>query len=238
MFHNDYIVFDFETLSKDKNKCQLAQLAAVVVDSKKLEIKPGGIFSSYIKPLSLDAKECEKLDIDAVQQEALDVNGIKLEDLANAPSEEEVWNSFTEFTYKFNVSKKPWSGLIRAGYNIVNFDNPIIDRLCKKYGPYDSSWGTQKLFHPVANFDLLNDMHRWTESIRINNSNSISLDSIRDWMGIDKDGAHNALNDVFVCAFMMIKMLKLYRNFSKKVVFENSFVEENKSIAKLMEQYK
>ena len=234
MITNVICVFDIESCSKDKNKTQILQLSAVIIDSRKLTIKDKGIFNSYVKHIT-DEKECEKLGIDSIQQEALDVNGIKLEDLQDAPVIADVWQSFTDFIYRFNVSKKQWTAPIRCGYNITNFDNPIVDRMCKLYSPWDSKWASQTLFHPFVVYDLIHDVSRFTESMRINNSNSISLDSVREWMGIDKDGAHNALNDVFVCAFMMIKLLKLYRNFSRKVVFENSFTEENKAIAKLME---
>lgn len=173
-----------------------------------------------------------------IEDEALEVNGIKLEDIKDAPLIQDVWSSFVEFNYKFNPSKKSWNGLIRSGYNIKNFDNKITDRLCKEFGPYDNKWSAQNLFHPIHSYDILDDVGRFTESKRINNNNSISLDSLREWMGIEKDGAHNALNDVLVCSFILIKFLKLYRHFAPKVVFENSFTEENKAIAKIMESYK
>ena len=52
------------------------------------------------------------------------------------------------------------------------------------------------------------------------------MDSIRDWMGIPKDNAHDALQDVKDTATVLIKFLKLYRLFAPKVQFEKALADE------------
>ena len=67
----------------------------------------------------------------------------------------------------------------------------------------------------------MNLIFYWFEGI--DKIKSYSLDSIRDYLGIDKSGAHDALKDVHDCANILIRFLKLHRNLSPKVNFEQSF---------------
>lgn len=143
--------------------------------------------------------------------------------------------NFTKYVQQYKTGKSGWDNPISCGYNIENFDNKITTRLCKKYGPYDKTWDNQNLFHPTHSIDLMRDIWRWTES---RDMRSISMDSVRKWMGIDDTFAHNAIKDVLDCAFLAIKFLKLYRFYNSKVTFENSFEKENKVIASMMEKIK
>jgi DNA polymerase III epsilon subunit-like protein len=60
-----------------------------------------------------------------------------------------------------------------------------------------------------------------------NNSDlkSYTLDSLRDYFGISKDGAHDALKDVRDTAEIIIRFLKLHRSLSQKIKFKNSFTK-------------
>jgi DNA polymerase III epsilon subunit-like protein len=51
----------------------------------------------------------------------------------------------------------------------------------------------------------------------------LSLDSMRDYLGIDKTNAHNALKDVEDCAQILIRFLKLHKKLSQKIKFKDSF---------------
>jgi len=72
--------------------------------------------------------------------------------------------------------------------------------------------------------DLMRDVFMWTE----NNPQikSVSMDAIRDWMGISKENAHDALQDVKDTALVLIKFLKLYRRFAPKVQFDKALANE------------
>jgi DNA polymerase III epsilon subunit-like protein len=49
------------------------------------------------------------------------------------------------------------------------------------------------------------------------------MDNLREYFGIDKDGAHDAIKDVKDTADIMIRFMKLHRNVASKVKFKNSF---------------
>lgn len=230
MITNKIACFDFETGSKNPLNTQPLQLSCVMIDSIKLEVIDGSIFNTYIKPVE-DIEECKKLGLAPIEQEALDVNKIKLEDLKNAPSLESAWKNYVEYISSYGKTKNQWDQPIRGGYNIVNFDNKIIDRLCEKYGPWDNTWCTQKLHHPIHNIDAMHDIYRWTEG---QNFKSISMDSVRKWLGIDSENAHNAKKDVLDCAYLIIKFLRLYRFQYPKINFENSFIRENEEVKRIM----
>jgi DNA polymerase III epsilon subunit-like protein len=50
-----------------------------------------------------------------------------------------------------------------------------------------------------------------------------TLDNLREYLGISKEGAHDALKDVKDTAEILIRFLKLHRNLGKKVKFKDSF---------------
>ena len=54
-----------------------------------------------------------------------------------------------------------------------------------------------------------------------------TLDSLRDYFGISKDGAHDALKDVKDCANILIRFMKLHRNLGQKIKFKDSFSTAN-----------
>ena len=56
-----------------------------------------------------------------------------------------------------------------------------------------------------------------------NDLKSYTLDSLRDYMGISKEGAHDAIKDVKDTAEIMIRFLKLHRNLAEKIKFKGSF---------------
>jgi exonuclease I len=72
--------------------------------------------------------------------------------------------------------------------------------------------------------DAMNLIFYWFE----NNGDlkSYTLDSVRDYFGISKVGAHDALKDVKDTAEIIIRFMKLHRNLSQKIKFKNSFNNE------------
>lgn len=221
------IMFDFETGSRNAYKTQPIQLAAVAIHPRKMEIIHDSCFNSLIKPYD-DAKAIE-LGLDPLEDEALKINGKTREELALAPEPKIVWKRFCEYVNSFNYKQQKWMAPIPAGFNNNNFDDIIINRLAGSdpynFGPWDKTWNRNCLFHPIHNIDLMKIVWNWTEmnpDVR-----SISMDSLRTWMGISKDNAHDALNDVVVCGEMLLKFLKLHRHYVKNVVFENSFKKED-----------
>lgn len=224
MNYNDLIFYDFETGSRNKNKTQPVQLAAVAIHGRKLEIINGSEFESLIKPVLEDEKAVE-MGLDPVQDEALKVNGKTREELAKAPQLKVVWKQFVDYVNNFNYKKSAWTAPIPAGYNNNGFDDAIVDRICGPHGynlgPWDDTWDKNSLFHPIHNVDVMKMVWQWTE----NNPEikSISMDTMRDWMGMSKENAHDALTDVRQGGEMLCRFLKLHRNFAKKTKFKGAF---------------
>ena len=61
----------------------------------------------------------------------------------------------------------------------------------------------------------------WFESVP--DIKSLTLDSLRDYLGIDKTGAHDALKDVRDCADILVRFLRLHRSLAAKIKFRDSF---------------
>ena len=222
MNYNDICVFDFETGSRNPLTTQPVQIAAVMIHGRRLSVQPNGYFESLIKPLG-DEKAIAA-GLDPLEEEALAVNGKTRAELAKAPHLKTVWDRFTKFVDRFNYKGGNWTAPIPAGHNINNFDMIIVNRLCREYGPLNKKRNQQGLFHAIHSMDLMNNVFMWTE----NNPDirSVSMDSIRDWMGMPKDNAHDALQDVKDTASVLIKFLKLYRHFAPKVKFEKALADE------------
>ena len=218
MANRDIIVFDFETGSRNPYKTQPTQIAALALDGRSL--KPKGTFNSEIRPILNDEKAIAA-GLDPVEDEALKVTGKTRAKLAKAPHLKTVWKKFTDFVDKYNWKGTQWFAPIPAGFNIVGFDMIIINRLCKEYGPYDTKSNRQKLFNLIFKIDVMDNVFMWTEADPA--VKSISMDSLRDRMGLSKQNAHDALQDVKDTANIMIKFMKTHRAVYRNMKIEQAF---------------
>tara|TARA_R100000005_G_C5002587_1_gene210252 strand:- start:4968 stop:5651 length:684 start_codon:yes stop_codon:yes gene_type:complete len=222
MNYRDIIVFDFETGSRNPDKTQPVQIAAVAIHGRKLTLQEDGEFNSLIRPI-LDDDEAIEMGLDPIEDEALAVNGKTRAELAKAPSARTVWKKFTNFVNRYNFKGTPYYAPIAAGYNIIGFDMPIVQRMCEIYGPLDKKTGKQCLFNKIHKIDMMDNIWMWME----NNADvkSLSMDSMRDLFGMSKENAHDALQDVKDTANLMIGFMKLYRRMAPKVKFEKAFAD-------------
>ena len=226
MNYRDIIVFDFETGSRNPAKTQPTQIAAIALHGRKLTLQPGGVFNSEIRPILNDEKAIE-MGLDPVEDEALDITRKTRKELAKAPHLKTVWKKFGEFVNKFNFKKTPYYAPIPAGYNILGFDMPIVQRICEEHGPTDKQ-GRQCMFNRIHKVDVMDMVWQWME----NNPDvkSLSMDSMREYMGFpesSKEDAHDALQDVKDTANIMIRFFTFYRSLATKVKFEKAFADGN-----------
>lgn len=222
------IAIDTETGSKYAHTTQLCSIGAVAIDMQKLEIIPNTEFYSLVKPE----------DESKLEPEALAVNKLKVEDLRLAPSEKTVWSNFIDYVKRYKSSNNHWGNPKFIGYNHINFDLIIFDRLCSKYGNTDKE-GIQNLYHRRDKIDMINDIYRWlgfTDKLQ-----SISFDTVREYMGMKTDPkvieimrnkfnytdseklAHNAFSDAYDAGKLYIRFFKLYKELSTRIPFENAF---------------
>ena len=151
----DYIVFDFETGSRNPRKTQPTQIAALALDGRNFKLK--GTFNREIRPV-LDDEKAIEMGFDPLEDEALRITGKNREDLAKAPLPKTVWKKFCDFVNQHNWKGTQFFAPIPAGFNIIGFDMIIVDRLCKAYGPYDKERQQQKLFNKIYKVDMMDNM--------------------------------------------------------------------------------
>lgn len=218
MANRDYILLDFETGSRNPHRTQPTQIAALALDGRNFKLK--GTFNSEIKPI-LDDEKAISLGLDPIEDEALKITHKTREGLDNAPTLKVVWNKFVKFVNQYNWKNDPFYAPIPVGFNILGFDMIIIDRICKEYGPWDKEREKQKLFSRVYKIDIMDNIFAWTEGDPT--IKSISMDSLRDIMGLSKENAHDALQDVKDSANIFIKLMKTHRAVYQNMKFENAF---------------
>jgi DNA polymerase III epsilon subunit-like protein len=221
-------VFDLETDGINPDKCSPVQIAAIIVDPLKLEIVPDSEFNISIKPEALiDNPEYSYEDSDVLDFHAKVRSSTKekiLEDWRSFQKQDHGWKMFTSYLDMYHTrseKKSCFTAPIAAGYNINRFDLRIIERLSVKYNTLNKE-GRSSLFYPRDVIDVMNVLFYWFEGN--NDLKNYTLDNLRDYLGISKEGAHDALKDVKDTAQILIRFLKLHRNLSRKIKFKGSFV--------------
>jgi DNA polymerase III epsilon subunit-like protein len=218
--NRDIICFDFETGGRNPHKCQPTQIAALALDGRNLKLK--GQFNSLMRPIIND-DEAIAAGVDPLEDEALKITKKTREELAKAPLPKTVWAKFVQFVNKHNWKGTSFFAPIPAGFNILGYDMHIVNRLCKQYGPWDEKRECQGLFHQIYKIDMMDNVFMWTESDP--NVKSISMDSLRDRMGLSKENAHDALQDVKDTANIMIKFMKTHRAVYRNLKLEKAFAD-------------
>ena len=225
--YNKICVFDFETDGSDPLNCSPVQIASIIIDPLTLDIIPDSEFNINFKPETLEKDPNFVYTTDILDFHAK-VKGSSKDDILKEwqsyPNQEQSWKMFINYLNKYHSrssKKSQFSAPIAAGYNINRFDLKIIDRLSKKYDNVNKE-NNSDIFYPRDVIDVMNLIFYWFE----NNPElkNYTLDSLREYFGIDKTGAHDALKDVKDTASIMIRFLKLHRNLSGKVKFRNSFI--------------
>ena len=117
------------------------------------------------------------------------------------------------------------------GNHVPVYENDnLVMELCKlskkifrenepyKFGPWD---GECTLFHPRDSIDLMKIMFWFTENI--GEVRSLSMDSMREWLGLTSDGAHSADVDVLQGAQILTRFLRYTRKCSTAAKFKGAF---------------
>lgn len=224
-------VFDFETDGVDPDLCSPVQVAALVIDPIKLEIIPDSEFNITLRPEILDTQPDYAYGDSDVLDFHAKVRGSSKEDILKSWKEyqkqDHGWSAFVSYLEMYHTrahggKKSCFTAPIAAGYNINRFDLRIIERLSKKYNNLNKE-GKTSLFYPRDVIDLMNIVFYWFEGN--NELKNYTLDNLRDYLGISKEGAHDALKDVKDTANVLIRFLKLHRSMSEKIKFKGSFVK-------------
>jgi len=108
----NFITFDLETTDSDPSTCWPVSLTAKVCDN---DLKPIDLISFYIR--APEASKEGAFAVHGLSQEFLKMRGMSNEATAKK------WNSLI---WKYQP-------VVILGYNCINFDVPVIMRLCKEY---------------------------------------------------------------------------------------------------------
>jgi len=228
--YNKICVFDFETDGSDPSVCSPVQLAAIIIDPISLEVIDDSELNIHFKPEVLENTENYTYETDILDFHSK-VKGCSKEEVLKSwykyPKQDHSWKIFVNYLEKYHTrssKKSQFTAPIAAGYNINRFDLHIIDRLSRKYGNLNKEHRTN-LFYPRDVVDGMNLMFYWFENN--NDLKNYTLDNVRDYFGLSKDNAHDALQDVKDTAQIIVRFLKLHRNLGQKVKFRNAFSSSN-----------
>jgi DNA polymerase III epsilon subunit-like protein len=221
-------VFDLETDGINPDVCSPVQIAAIMIDPYRLEVIPDSEFNITIRPEALENNidyaygDSDVLDFHAKVRSS--TKDAILTDWKSYQKQENGWQLFVSYLNMYHSrssgKKSCFTAPIAAGYNINRFDLRIMERLSRKYDNLNKE-GRSDLFYPRDVIDLMNLVFYWFEGN--NELKNYTLDNLRDYLGISKEGAHDALKDVKDTADILIRFLRLHRNISNKVKFKSAF---------------
>jgi len=246
-YRNQYLVFDIESGSTDKDTCPVLQIAADIYDYKTLELIDH--FDSYIRPMKVVQRETTNkktgetrirdVVIPLTDEEILDENGpikpgallknhIQRSDIITYPLESIVWSNFVDFCLKHKTSKDQYGKVFPCGWNIIGFDLPIISRLTRTHK------GSKFPVHPRFYFDMMQIFFYCSNHLTGEAEvQSYAMDYIRSYLGLEGDDeiglAHNAIRDVADTGKFFVRHLKWMRSVAKKAKFKDAFVR-NKDV--------
>jgi DNA polymerase III epsilon subunit-like protein len=218
-----------ETDGSDPYTCSPVQLAAVMVDPVKLEIIKDSEFNINLKPEKLESNVDNPYGDSDILDWHSKVKGSTpdniLADWKTYPAQQKSWEMFVNYLDKYHSRssrKSMFSAPLASGYNIFRFDLKIIDRLSKKYDNVTNE-GTTSLFYPRDTIDVMNLVFYWFEGSK--EIKNLTMDALRDYLGISSENSHDALKDVQDTAEILIRFLKLHRKLFDKVKFKDSFAK-------------
>lgn len=224
-------VFDMETDGANPNICSPVQIAAIMIDPLKLEIIPNSEFNLNLKPEKLAEDDTYRYEDSDVLDFHAKVRGCAKEEILSSwkqySDQKTAWERFVSYLDMYhtrNAKKSCFSAPVACGFNINRFDMKIVNRLSTKYNNVNKE-GETSLFYPRDVMDIMNVIFYWFEGN--NELKNYTLDTIRDYLGINKDGSHDALKDVKDTAEIAIRFLRLHRNLGQKIKFKGSFLKTN-----------
>lgn len=205
------IVFDYETTGLDVNTCDIVQIGAVPIDLSNIKILEDQSFNVIVKPDGFGAEYI------AANQEVFDWHAKKrnmsLDEVAEfygaGIKEKYAWERFVKFCSRYNMDGSMEGTAIPSGQNITGFDLPISRRLAKKYK-------TKYPFDEYYKIDLRDVSKLWF-MFSSQPPTSFGLDTLREYFGIELEGAHDALNDCLATCKILRSFLNLHKSITPEI---------------------
>jgi DNA polymerase III epsilon subunit-like protein len=187
------ICFDFETTHKDPDSeyCDIVEIGAVAMHSKTLKPIPGEEFYVDVRPPSIDDPDFYEKRRDTIDWHC----GLKpgrtpesmIEKWKQGTPEKDALKMFLDFCKNFKWGRSFDTAPVAGGNNIMGYDIPILERLCKKH----------KLRYPFFKRDKwdIQQMCLYTLAFSLDPPRSYSMDNLRVYFGMSGEHGHNALFD-------------------------------------------
>jgi DNA polymerase III epsilon subunit-like protein len=208
----DLVVFDLETGGLDPAHHEAIQVAGKAYNARTLEpypVEQGGEFCSLMRPLHPERLTDAALKVNGKSRDELLGNPEK--GIEPAPDQGVVWNQFVAWVGKWNKKGSAYGAPIACGKNIRDFDLKFVAVLnqlhCKKKDK-------TVLFSRRTQLDLEDLIFLWFE-----NSKELpdgKMDTLRDYFGMSREGAHDALVDVRQTGALLMRFLKLHRELARR----------------------
>lgn len=209
------IVFDFETDGLDTKTCTPVQIAAMAVDLRNLEIVSGSEFNIAVRPDKLklgkeyydhaDHKRTIKWHADIWKKPVEEI----LETWKRGIPEKDAWGMFVDYTKKYRFGNAYDQTPISGGQNIKEYDLKICETMKERHkGVFP--------FSKTGNVDLMDLTALWF-MFSSSPPKNLKLDTLRDYFGMSKENAHDALQDVKDCTKLILKFLTLHRNITPQI---------------------
>lgn len=206
------VVFDYETDGKSSDTCNITEIAAIPIDLRNLNIITDEIFEMVVCPAELKNKNYYELHEPTINWHA-DQRSITPEEVyeswKSGIPEKEAWNAFYDYIGEYAKGTKWDTMAIPGGQNIRGFDLPISAR-------YEEKYKRKLKFNKRDIFDLMDLARPWLIFSK-DAPDSISMDALRKFFGVDSYGAHTAKKDVLDTAHFITKFLGLHERIAPNV---------------------
>jgi DNA polymerase III epsilon subunit-like protein len=216
-----WVFYDTETLGFNREKHQLTQIAAQVVQmtynpaSKTVTSKKIKEFNTYIK-LSDFSKDLLKQPFipknvnEKSPKQVLNMTDYPEEKSDSFISEKEAISEFYNFLNSISTDKK---NVILVGQNIINFDNDFINKRAKLYNlaqldndVIDTKDLMQNIYYPLLS--TIDEDTILPKLAMPDGSHTFSLGPVAKALGIQDKGWHNAVEDVKMLILVTEKVLQ------------------------------
>lgn len=222
MNHKFYICYDLETDSPNPEEAHPTEIAAVPIEPRSLKILADETFNVIVQPPDLNEKDYFENHSDTIHWHASN-HKVEAKDMLEKWKKEGVeqklaLQEFNRYCKQFEIEKTSQNWYvdpIPVGYNIIGFDNKILQRICQ-----DNKVSCPFSF--VNQVDIMHLLFTWFENI--GGPSNFKMDTLREFFQMPHEGtAHEALTDVIDTARIFVRFLQFQRKQAHVKKFKGAF---------------
>jgi hypothetical protein len=194
----------------------------VPINPETIEIKKDQAFNVMINPPGIDKDDYFTEDREKTIEWHAKNYKVERDDIVakwkEGVAQRTAWKNFCSYCDKYVVEKRRgqwYPEPIPAGYNIAGFDIPIAKRMAKKHK-------TKLPFSSATRVDMYDNIFWWFENLE--EPEDFKMDTLRKFFGLPQKGtAHDALQDVYDEAEIIVRFMKFHRRQARVDKFKGAF---------------